>query len=225
MPVNPKGLLDESTEESKLTVSFAGRSGYDKPRSQNLTKDSLSFPFHDPQVSVDPGFARLVMKPTSSEASRGLRACSARFPTIPTLSPSTSAFLSLDFFRRLFPMTAEGHPGDGRVEAAGLDGSRRSFHSNLLLRSGESVSNHRKRGILSKLADQWDWVSQLIGQGVIFAGGVAIGVGSMMHRPGEEVSLVSRLLISAGIGCVLFAIVARFLAVEAMKRRATSARG
>ncbi len=121
-------------------------------------------------------------------------------------------------------MAPEDRAGDGRVESAGLETSRRSFHSRLLLRSGERLVENRRRWILLRLADRWGWLGQLIGQGTIFAGGLAIGGGAMLISRGEEARALPGLLIAVGIGCVLFVIVARIAAMEMMKRGTTSAR-
>jgi hypothetical protein len=119
-------------------------------------------------------------------------------------------------------MEHAGRTGDGRVEAADIDASRRSFHSRLLIRSKESLVDERRRGLFSGLAAQWGWVGPLIGQGSIFAGGLAIGGGLVLLRRGEGARARPELLITFGIGCVLFAILTRLFAI---KRAAASARG
>jgi hypothetical protein len=115
-------------------------------------------------------------------------------------------------------MALEDLSADGLEKAHDEKRLGPSFHGRLLIRSSASRADHRNRRMFATFADRWGWLGQLIGQGAIFAGGLAIGGGVMLLRRGEEGRVRPEIMIGFGIGCILFAIVAQLLVKEATRR-------
>jgi hypothetical protein len=121
-------------------------------------------------------------------------------------------------------MTPENRAGDGWEQAVEFDGSKRSFHGQLVIRSKSNLPDAHRVNKLVMLTARWGWITQVIGQVGIFVGGLAIGGGFVLFKSGERFPVRSRIIIGVGVGCMLFAILAQLLAREASRRWAPTAR-
>jgi hypothetical protein len=121
-------------------------------------------------------------------------------------------------------MALEDLSSDGLEKAYDNKRLRPSFHGRLLIRSSASRMENRNWRMLASLADRWGWLGQLIGQGIIFAGGVAIGGGYVLLKRGEEGRVRPEIMIGFGVGCLLCAIVAQLLVREATNRATSPSR-
>jgi hypothetical protein len=122
-------------------------------------------------------------------------------------------------------MTPENRAGDSWEQADQLEGSKRSFHGQLLIRSKTNLPDAHRLNKLVMLTARWGWITQVLGQGAIFVGGLAIGGGFVLIRRGDPFPGRPGIIIGVGVGCMLFAILAQLLARGASRRWASTARG
>ena len=99
-------------------------------------------------------------------------------------------------------MIFDNRPGHTRQPAGEIDLARASFHGLLLVRSKMSLTEYRRRKRLLRIADRWGSLAKLIGQGAIFAGGLAVGGGIMLLRRGEALRGRPGIVILVGGACM-----------------------
>ena len=121
-----------------------------------------------------------------------------------------------------------GHQaGPGKDEIPEIVEPVHSFHDRLLSRSRTCLAG-RKRGRPGRIANRSTWLpatARLIGEGAIFAGGLAIGNGIVNLRLGRPWTGRPGMVIAIGLGCILFAILARLAPKFGASRWTQAVRG
>ena len=103
-----------------------------------------------------------------------------------------------------------------RENEADRAGTRDGFHGQLTDRAKIVLPPSRRRGLLAKYSIRGGWLAVLgvIGQGALFAGGLAIGAGIMLLRRGEPLKAGPGIMIVIGLGCLVAALAAQILSRE-----------